>query len=76
MPAREALRHGDFENGVRIFLDGAMVRGFFDQLPPPVQQSMVDNAKAFLKQSDNPMPKEFNLQEVEEKISPLFQHSL
>ncbi|MDQ3852212.1 MAG: alpha/beta hydrolase, partial [Thermoproteota archaeon] len=55
MPAREALRHGDFENGVRIFLDGAMVRGFFDQLPPLVQQSMVDNAKAFLKQSDNPM---------------------
>jgi non-heme chloroperoxidase len=69
MPAREALRHGDFENGVRIFLDGAMVKGFFDQLPPLVRQSMVDNAKAFLKQSDNPMPKEFNLQEVEEKIS-------
>jgi non-heme chloroperoxidase len=68
IPAGEAVRHGDFENGVRIFLDGAMVKGFFDQLPPPVQQSMVDNAKAFLKQSDNPMPKEFNLQEVEEKI--------
>jgi non-heme chloroperoxidase len=69
MRAREALRHGDFENGVRVFLDGAMTKGFFDQLPPQVQQSMVDNAKAFLKQSDNPMPKEFNLQEVEEKIS-------
>jgi non-heme chloroperoxidase len=69
MRAREALRHGDFENGVRVFLDGAMAKGFFDQLPPQVQQSMVDNAKAFLKQSDNPMPKEFNLQEVEEKIS-------
>ncbi len=69
MPAREALRHGDFENGVRIFLDGAMVKGFFNQLPPTVQQSMVNNAKAFLKQSDNPIPKEFNLREVEEKIS-------
>jgi non-heme chloroperoxidase len=69
MLAREALRHGDFENGVRIFLDGAMAKGFFDQLPPQVQQSMVDNAKAFLKQSDNPMPKEFRLQEVKEKIS-------
>ncbi len=46
-----------------------MGRGFFDQLPLTVKQSMVDNAKAFLKQSDNPMPKEFNLQEVEEKIS-------
>jgi pimeloyl-ACP methyl ester carboxylesterase len=69
MPAGEAFRQGDFENGVRIFLDGAMVRGFFDQLPLTVKQSMVDNAKAFLKQLDNPMPKEFNLQEVEEKIS-------
>jgi non-heme chloroperoxidase len=69
IPAREAHLHGDFESGVRIFLDGAMGKGFFDQLPPQVQQSMVDNAKAFLKQSDNPMPKEFNLQEVEEKIS-------
>lgn len=69
MPAREALLQGNFENGVRIFLDGAMVKGFFDQLPPQVQQAMVDNAKAFLKQSDNPMPREFNLQEVEEKIS-------
>jgi non-heme chloroperoxidase len=69
IPAGEAVRHGDFENGVRIFLDGAMGKGFFDQLPPPVQQSMVDNAKAFLKQRENPMPKEFNLQEVEEKIS-------
>jgi non-heme chloroperoxidase len=69
IPAREALLQGNFENGVRIFLDGAMVKGFFDQLPPPVQKSMVDNAKAFLKQSDNPMPREFNLQEVEERIS-------
>ncbi len=46
-----------------------MGRGFFDQLPLTVKQSMVDNAKAFLKQLDNPMPKEFNLQEVKEKIS-------
>lgn len=69
MPAGEAFRQGDFENGVRIFLDGAMVKGFFDQLPLTVKHSMVDNAKAFLKQLDNPMPKEFDLQEVEEKIS-------
>ena len=69
MPAGKAFRQGDFENGVRIFLDGAMAKGFFDQLPLTVKQSMVDNAKAFLKQLDNPMPKDFDLQEVEEKIS-------
>jgi hypothetical protein len=69
IPAGEAIRHDDFENGVSIFLDGAMGKDFFDQLPAPVQQSIVDNAKAFLKQLENPMPKEFNLQEVEERIS-------
>jgi pimeloyl-ACP methyl ester carboxylesterase len=71
LPAGEAFRSGNLENGVRIFLDGAMAKGFFDQLPPTVRQSMVDNAKAFLKQLDNPMPKKFDLQEVEEKISSI-----
>ncbi len=68
MPASEAISRGEFENGVRIFIDGVMVKGFFDQLPPPVRQQIVDNAKAFLKQAEHPMPKEFNLQDLQ-KIS-------
>lgn len=69
-PAGEALQRGEYENGVRIFMDGAMAKGFFDKLPPPVKQSMIDNAKAFLKQAENPMPKEFRLQELK-RISSL-----
>jgi non-heme chloroperoxidase len=65
-PSTEAFRRGEFENGVRIFMDGAMARGFFDQLPEPIRQSMMDNAKAFLKQAENPMPMDFSLQEIKQ----------
>jgi non-heme chloroperoxidase len=63
-PAAEAFGRGEFENGTRMFMDGAMSKGYFDQLPQPIRQSMMDNAKAFLKQAENPMPMDFNLQEL------------
>lgn len=65
-PAAEAFRRGQFENGTRVFMDGAMAKGFFDQLPEPIRQSMMDNANAFLKQSENPMPMDFGLQELKQ----------
>jgi non-heme chloroperoxidase len=65
-PAAEAFRLGEFENGTRIFMDGAMGKGYFDRLPQPVRHSMLDNAKAFLRQAENPMPMDFNLQELEQ----------
>lgn len=71
VPARETMHRGEFENGVRIFIDGVMVEGFFEQLPPPVKQQMLDNAKAFLKQTEYAMPKELNLQDLEQKISSI-----
>ncbi len=69
MPATESIRRGELENGVRIFIDRVMTQGFFDQLPSPVKQLIIDNARAFLKQSEYTMPKEFNLQDLEQKIS-------
>jgi pimeloyl-ACP methyl ester carboxylesterase len=69
-PAAEAFRRGEFENGTRIFMDGAMSKGYFDQLPKPIRESMMDNAKAFLKQAENPMPMDFNIEELQ-KISSL-----
>jgi non-heme chloroperoxidase len=42
MPAGEVFRRGEFENGIRVFLDGAMgKKGYFDELPPPAQQSKI-----------------------------------
>jgi pimeloyl-ACP methyl ester carboxylesterase len=66
--AAEAFRRGEFENGTRIFMDGAMSKGYFDQLPQPIRESMMDNAIAFLKQEENPMPMDFNIQELK-KVS-------
>ena len=65
-PAAGAFGRGEFENGTRIFMDGAMAKGYFDQLPQPVRQSMLDNGKAFLKQTENPMPMDFNLEELKQ----------
>jgi non-heme chloroperoxidase len=65
-PAAEAFGRGEFENGTRIFMDGAMAKGYFDQLSPAVRQSMLDNAKAFLKQAENPMPMDFKLEELKQ----------
>jgi hypothetical protein len=54
-------------------MNGAMAKGFFDQFPEPIRQSMMDNAKAFLKQAENPMPMDFSLQEIKQISSvPLF----
>jgi non-heme chloroperoxidase len=74
IPARETIRNGESENGLRIFVDEVMMEGFFDKLPAPVKQMILDNAKAFLKQKENPMPrysmpKEINLQDLEQKLS-------
>ncbi len=63
-PAAEAFSRGELENGTRMFMDGAMAEGYFDQLSQPVRQSMLDNANAFLKQAENAMPMDFNLQEL------------
>jgi non-heme chloroperoxidase len=64
MPAVAAFQVDDYNKGIRIFLDGVMAKGYFDSLAPPIQQSMMDNAKAFKKQGENPMPRTFDLQEL------------
>jgi len=64
-PAGEAMAKGDFEKGVRLFIDGVMSKGFFDQLPPSVRMSMVANAPAFLKQLSNPMPSDLRVNDLD-----------
>jgi non-heme chloroperoxidase len=46
-PAQYAIRRGDTERAVRIFLDGVMSKeGFFYQLPPQVRAMIMDNVKS------------------------------
>jgi non-heme chloroperoxidase len=44
-PAGSAFRRGDFEHGIRAFLDGAFGMGSFDRLPPPARARMMENAR-------------------------------
>lgn len=64
-PAKEAFDQGQFEKGVRIIGDAVMAKGFFDQLPPHVKQSILQNVGEFHKQLEAEMPKEFPLQQLE-----------
>lgn len=64
-PAKEAFDQGQFEEGVRIIGDAVMAKGFFDQLPPQVRQSVLQNVGEFHKQLEAEMPKEFRLQQLE-----------
>lgn len=63
-PAKEAFDQGQYEEGVRIFGDAVMAKGFFDQLPPQVRQSVLQNVGEFHKQLEAEMPREFDLQQL------------
>ena len=43
-PARQAFGRGEPEAGARLFIDGVIGPGAFDQLPPPVRAQALDNA--------------------------------
>lgn len=42
--ARRTCQQGELEAGMRIFIDGVIGEGAFDQCPAPVQAAMMDNA--------------------------------
>jgi pimeloyl-ACP methyl ester carboxylesterase len=44
LPAQEAFRRGNPEEGVRSFLDGVMGEGAFDRIPPGGRGPLLDNA--------------------------------
>jgi non-heme chloroperoxidase len=44
LPAQDAFRRGNPEEGVRRFLDGVLGEGAFDRIPPDVRGPLLDNA--------------------------------
>ncbi len=58
-PAGQALRRGEAETGVRLFLDGVFGAGAFDRLPPPVRGAMLDNAPAMRAETTTPPERYF-----------------
>jgi pimeloyl-ACP methyl ester carboxylesterase len=55
IPASEAFRQGNLEQGVRAFIDGVIGKGSFEHMPPPARSMMLDNAPEMkLETSTNP----------------------
>jgi pimeloyl-ACP methyl ester carboxylesterase len=55
IPASEAFRQGNLEQGVLAFIDGVIGEGSFDHMPPPARAMMLDNAPEMrLETSTNP----------------------
>lgn len=53
-PAGEMMQQGRIEDGVRIFVDGVVEEGAFDQFPPAVQNQILENACEFRVETSSP----------------------
>lgn len=53
-PTAHAFARGAEEAGVRVFIDGVIGEGTFDQLPPPVQAEIMDNVAEMRVQIQTP----------------------
>lgn len=53
-PARQSFQQGDPESAVSTFLDGVIGEGVFDQIPPPVQAAIMDNAEEMRVELETP----------------------
>lgn len=53
-PAAEILQRGDTEEGLRMFVDGVVEEGAFDQFPPEVRGLIMDNACEFKAETSSP----------------------
>jgi non-heme chloroperoxidase len=52
--ARRTCQQGELEVGMRIFIDGVMGEGAFDQCPAPVQAEIMDNAAEMAVELETP----------------------
>lgn len=53
-PAGEALRRGEIEEGVRIFVDGVVTKGAFESFPEEVKGLILDNSCEFRAETSSP----------------------
>ena len=53
-PAGEMMRHGQLEEGVRVFIDGVVEEGAFDRFSRGVHQLIMDNTCEFKVETSSP----------------------
>ncbi len=58
--ARRTCQQGELEAGMRIFIDGVMSEGAFDQCPAPVQAEIMDNAAEMVVELETPLDTVFS----------------
>ncbi len=54
LPATEAFKSGNLEQGVRLFIDGVSGKGDFDRLPAPVKNRQLENATSLKAETTSP----------------------
>jgi non-heme chloroperoxidase len=58
-PARQAVEAGNIPEGMRIFLDGMIDRGFFERMQPAARQRILDNSHSFILEQNTPLEQHF-----------------
>jgi pimeloyl-ACP methyl ester carboxylesterase len=70
-PAEEALRRGDSEEAMRIFVDGILGRrDALSQLPPPVRAMFADNIESFRGEFTGPLSMNFSRKDARRISTP------
>ena len=58
-PAAQAFARGEAEAGIRLFIDGVLGAGAFEQLPPEARTAMLDNAAEMRTETTTPSEQYF-----------------
>jgi len=67
----EPLRRGDYESGVRQFVDSSEGKGAFDHLPHDVQTMMIQNARTLLMEDPKPERDPFSCSDTRQIKCPV-----
>ncbi len=54
LPATEAFRRGELEQGLRLFVDGVSGKGEYDRLPDPVKSRFMENVLELKDETQSP----------------------
>lgn len=70
-PAKKQLEKGNLKKGARLFTDGVLGKGGFDQLPDEAKECIMDNITALKAELNGPgFPEEFPQKEARELSIP------
>ncbi len=87
-PTQDAIKRGDFEKAVQVFMDGVLrLKNYFDELPEEGKQPIMENAKTLESDLEYTMSTSFTIEDVKQittiptllvksELSPKFFHRI